>query len=216
MDKYDLVLDIIEHPDRYSDERLKEILSDPETRYIYNLLCKTDSAVEAQEEMTSEEIDREWSRFQSRTFRPRFKFLWLTGRAAVVAVFLLSSLVAVAIGIAVKVTVFDRAEEPTIAEVPVGTRYIASAPTEENTIQPTDSIPETTQPILFEDATLADILASVEKVYSVKADFRNPKARELHLYYRLDPANTLEETVEQLNTFEQINIRIDGKTLIIA
>ena len=35
MDKYELVLDIIEHPDKYTSEQLQEIMSDPETRKIY-------------------------------------------------------------------------------------------------------------------------------------------------------------------------------------
>lgn len=46
MDKYELVLDIIEHPDKYTSEQLQEIMSDPETRKIYILLCKIDSAIE--------------------------------------------------------------------------------------------------------------------------------------------------------------------------
>ena len=51
MDKYELVLDIVEHPEKYTSEQLAEIMSDPETREIYNLLCKTDSAIEANEEV---------------------------------------------------------------------------------------------------------------------------------------------------------------------
>ena len=51
MDRYELVLEIIEHPEKYSADRLSEIFSDPETKKIYNLLCKTDSAIEAAKEM---------------------------------------------------------------------------------------------------------------------------------------------------------------------
>lgn len=40
MDKYDIVLDLIEHPAEYTPEKIEEMLSDPETREIYNLLCK--------------------------------------------------------------------------------------------------------------------------------------------------------------------------------
>ena len=55
--KYDVVLDIIEHPENYTPEQLTEILSDSETREIYNLLCKTDSAIEAGREI---DVDAEW------------------------------------------------------------------------------------------------------------------------------------------------------------
>ena len=45
--KYDLVFDLIEHPENYTSEQLAKILSDPETREFYRLLCLTDSAIEA-------------------------------------------------------------------------------------------------------------------------------------------------------------------------
>ena len=51
MDKYELVLDIVEHPEKCTSGQLAEIMSDPETREIYNLLCKTESAIEANEEV---------------------------------------------------------------------------------------------------------------------------------------------------------------------
>ena len=48
MDKYDLVLDIVEHPEKYTSEQLAEIMSDPDTKEGYNMLCKVDSAIEAE------------------------------------------------------------------------------------------------------------------------------------------------------------------------
>ena len=59
--KYDVVLDIIEHPENYTPEQLTEILSDSETREIYNLLCKTDSAIEAGREI---DVDAEVETFR--------------------------------------------------------------------------------------------------------------------------------------------------------
>lgn len=214
MDKYDLVLDITEHPEKYSDAQLKEILSDAETRNIYNLLCKTDSAVEAQQEMSDDDVNQEWDRFQRRASKSRFKFLWLTGRAASVAMFLLCSLVALAIGVAVKVTVFNRGEAPEKADVSVQ-QEVGKTVAVDTIMAVNDSIAVPIKPILFEDATLTEIMTSVEKAYSVKVDFHNDKLKDLHLYYSLDPSNTLAETIEELNTFEQINIRIYGTTLII-
>ena len=60
MDKYELVLDIVEHPEKYTSGQLAEIMSDQETREIYNLLCKTESAIEANEEV---DVDAEWENF---------------------------------------------------------------------------------------------------------------------------------------------------------
>ena len=74
MDKYELVLDIIEHPENYTPERLTEIMSDPETREIYNILCKTDSAVAANKGV---DVDAEWDEFaRKHNVRRRRRFLW--------------------------------------------------------------------------------------------------------------------------------------------
>ena len=59
MDKYDLVLDIIEHPEKYTSEQLAEIMSEPETREIYNLLCKTESVIKGYEEP---DVSAEWEK----------------------------------------------------------------------------------------------------------------------------------------------------------
>ena len=61
---YALVLDIIEHPERYTEEKLNEIFSDSESREIYNLLCKTDSAIEAHNVV---DVDAEWADFLAST-----------------------------------------------------------------------------------------------------------------------------------------------------
>ena len=49
MDKYDVALDIIEHPENYTSAQLSEILSDPEMREIYNVLVKTQSAAKSRD-----------------------------------------------------------------------------------------------------------------------------------------------------------------------
>ena len=61
MDKYDIVLDLVEHPDKYLPERIAEILSDPEARKIYNLLCKAYSTLPSTE--AEVDVDAEWQRF---------------------------------------------------------------------------------------------------------------------------------------------------------
>ena len=85
MDKYDLVFDIVTHPDKYSSERLEEILSDPEIREIYALLCKINYAAESQNELTSDEVEEKWEKFECIHFNHRPAFQWFSGRAASIA-----------------------------------------------------------------------------------------------------------------------------------
>lgn len=193
MDKYDLVLDILANPGKYPPGRLEEILSDPGTREIYDLLCETVTAAGEPEPV---DIDRQWKTFKARRMlRPR-RFVWLGSRAATIAVALITSLVAVAIGVAVTVTVSR--SKPAKAE--------AAAP---------DAAPAQAEPVLFEDATLQAIMDEVAKTYRVQISFNDKDAAALHLYYKFDPALPLDEIIAQLNAFEQINITRNGDTLII-
>lgn len=208
MDRYELVLDIVEHPEKYSPERLNELLSEPETKEIYNLVCRLRSSMS---DRKSVNVDEEWLNFMSQHSRRKIKFMWLSGRAASIAILLMSSIVAIAIGFSVKIAVFDSRSESEVTS----DKVVESTTVTASTDTPADTAITITSPILFEDATLLEVMESVGKVYNVALRFNNRQTENLHLYYRLNPELTLEETIEQLNTFEQINIHIADKTLII-
>lgn len=208
MDKYDLVLDIIEHPENYTSGQLKEILSDPETRAIYNLLCKTSSAINARQEP---DIDAEWEKFTTHPTRPRRTFLWFGNRAASIATLVGTSIVAIAAGISITVSIIDHTSNEDAVETTIAP---ATATTTTDSII-NDSIGSTPKPILFENETLAAIMTEISKVYGVEVEYANKDAASLHLYYKFDPSLSLNEVLKQLNTFEQINIKQDGNLLTI-
>lgn len=214
MDKYQLLLDIIEHPERYTPERLREIMSDPETREIYHLLCDAGTAIKANREV---DIDAEWDRFARKhlAVKPSRRWFDLFGsRAASIAAIACTSVVAVAAGIAVTMAVTDRnsshgTERATVAEVP---SMIVGADT---VTQPVDSAVSVTGAIMFEDEPLERIMKEVASAYGVEVRIANSATGSLRLYYKLDTVLPLDEVISQLNTFEQINIRRDGDTLTI-
>lgn len=213
-DKYDLVLDMVENPEKYSPERLEELLSDPETREIYTLLSKTSSSLAEGEPV---DVDAEWKRFA--TEHPAVRRMWLPrflhsgSRAASVAAIALSSMVAVAVGIAVTVSVIDRKDSET--EI-AGTEYTATeANATASMAEVTDSVNTPAEPVLFEDAPLEEIMQTIGRTYGLKVRFENPETAGLHLFYKFDPELTIEEAIGQLNTFEQIKIAREGQTLIV-
>lgn len=211
--KYGLVLDIIEHPHKYSTQELDEILSDPETREIYNLLCKTDSAMNAKKEI---DIESEWNSFSGKHFgAPRRRnFLWIGNRAASIAVIICSSIVAVAAGIAVTMAVIEHkpaASQGSDAEA-IRSYTVAASDTIKTK---NDSVKVEKKPVMFEDESLEVIMEAVAKAYDVKIKFNSKEAAALHLYYKFDPSLPIDDVVEQLNTFERINIKRNKDTLII-
>lgn len=211
MDKYDLVLDIVEHPEKYTSEQLAVMMSDPETKEIYNLLCKTDSAIEANEEV---DVDAEWEDFSKKyPVHSRRTFLWFGSRAASIAAIAGTSIVAVAAGIAITVTVIGHKQGP-IAERGV-VAPSAVAVSADTTTTKNDTVMVGLTPVMFENEPLEKIMKEVASAYGVDVRFDNREAALLHLYYKFDPSLPLTEVVEQLNTFEQINIKHNGNILII-
>ena len=206
--KYALVLDIIEHPERYTEEKLNEIFSDSESREIYNLLCKTDSAIEADNAVN---VDAEWEAFSRKhAVNPRRYLLWFGSRAASIAALVCTSIVAVAAGIAVTVAVIERKPQSTTVN---DVDCLESA--DSLIIAPADTTISAAGPIMFENEPLEAIMETVARAYGVEVKFNSRETASLHLYYRLDPALPLDEVVSQLNTFERIDIKQEGDTLII-
>ena len=65
MNKTDLLLQMMEQPQHYTEEEWQEILADVECRELYTLMSKTQSAIDAtraDQEVTDDMIDAEWQR----------------------------------------------------------------------------------------------------------------------------------------------------------
>lgn len=225
MDKYDLVLDIIGHPENFSQEQLKELLADKETREIYNLLCKTCSTVN--HECDSPDANAEWEAFKAKRLKGdgnesakpaqlRMLTSWLSSRAASTAIVVGLSITGIAaIGIGIKMMADHRqtATKEAVADVkPLAT----AAAAEGDTIQTaTRQKPAPAEPIVFENATLETIMTAVGEYYGVSIRYTNAEAKSLRLYFRLDASLPLAEVTGQLNTFDRINITLKDNTLTI-
>lgn len=212
MDKYEIVFDIIEHPEKYSEDQLKELLADDEIAETYSLLCKIHASVKSH--ATTVNVDDEWRRFSKR-YRLRSKPNRHSGvgRVASIAVLFLSSFVALALGYAVKHS-FVSKENDIMAHAK--TQNVAAMNSEAVTADTINiDIPNRVEPILFEDDTLEVIMQTIGRHYGMEVNFRNNAAASLRLYYRFEPEHTIEETVESLNIFDGINILIDDNILFV-
>lgn len=212
MDKYELVLDIIEHPDNYSTEQLAEILSDAETRELYNLLCKTDSAIKANKEIN---VNAEWKIFSQKYYEHSHRNLFrIAGhRAASIAAIAGTSIAAVAAGIVVSMAVIEHKQKPLTDDITVAPSVFDTS-TDTITVN-NDFVVVDLTPIMFEDETLEKIIKEIADTYGVTYKFNNQDVTSLHLYYKFDPSLSVAEVVDQLNTFEQINIKQNGNILTI-
>ncbi len=212
MDKYEIVFDIIEHPERYSDDQIKELFADKEIAETYNLVCKIHASVKSNSSAVN--VDDEWQRFSKR-YRLQSKpdRRPILGRVAAIAVVSLSSIVALALGLAVKNSFISKESNITAYAKTQDEAIMVPHTVSADSIN--EDIPNVAEPILFEDATLEDIMQIIGRHYGMEVRFRNDAAASLRLYYKFEPDHTIEETIESLNVFDGINIIIDDNMLFV-
>ncbi len=63
MDKFEKILDIIDHQEKYSDEEIREILQDEECRKLYQTMMEVDSALLREAPLLLLMSDEEWEKF---------------------------------------------------------------------------------------------------------------------------------------------------------
>ena len=185
MNKTDLLLQMMEQPQRYTEEEWQEILADEECRELYTLMSKTQSAIyatRADQEVTDDMIDAEWQRLSDEKQEVRNeKFSLLKFAAMFVGILTLS-------GIA-------------FAAIHIASHYNASE--------------QETKVIKYDNVPLGEIFEELSAYYNVKVVYQNEDAPRLRLFYQWKPEYTLEKVVEMLNNFEWIQIKTENDTLFI-
>lgn len=209
-DNTDKLLDALEHPEQLTDAELDALLQNEEARELYGIMNKTADALT---ETTEPDVDEEWERFTAQNGKRTPIILRLmSGRHAAAAIAGVVSLVAVAATIGVRLAHNDRNRD---SDSNITEEAVMINPT------PTTATPDTVRiadetgayTIVFKDERLDRILPVIGKYYGKDVRIKNPETGNLRLYFKWDEQLTIEETVDQLNSFDQISIGFDGKTL---
>ena len=198
MNKTDLLFQMMEQPQAYTDQQWQEIFSDEECRELYTLMTKTQSAFDAQKDIDDETIDAEWKRLSASSNRS-----WLRVAAIFIGVLMLSGITFAAIHIIHHSTVI---QEPQPEERPI----------KEQTV-PTDTINSIVHsgPVLFDNVTLDSIAKDIAAYYHIEIDMQNEQARQLRFYFLWQPNDSLQEVIDKLDMFEQVDMAIEHGKLIV-
>ena len=194
MEKIERIIDMTEHPERYTEDELRQMLiDDDEGNRIYKTISEINVAFNMENGMRL-------------THRSKQHNFINNAAAAVIAICLISGITYAA------VTLIHRPSSQTEAVCPAP----AASPSES---VPVPGISESSSPSpivkTYENTTLATIVADIARVFSKQQAYRSDKAKSLRLYFRLDTRRGLEKNIEELNTFENINIEIKGDTLVV-
>lgn len=222
MENYDIILDLVEHPEKFSPENVHEILSNPEMKDLYNTLCRTSSALNANYHISDEQIDMEWQRLHSEYTKKQKQYniksfirrFLPSSRVASFTVILLTSLAALAFGIAVTVSVVEKKSKPKHDEISSEHSVMTTLDNDSIPVSP-KYLKDEIGPVIFEDVPLEDILKAISENYGVDVKFISQETAVIHLFYKFDSEQPIDEILEQLNTFDRIDIRKEGNTLIV-
>lgn len=216
MDKIDRLLDALEHPDRYTQNDLEEMLQDPDVKDVFDLLDKTKSSLQT---LPTPDIEAEWKRFaKNHTSSKDTHRFWLAGilsrniaatiATAIVSVTAVAAIVSIGIN---QLNQRQKASRPN----DVKTEYVEinAKPDSVKSVEPGKG--KTPVVIVFDNEPLKTIAGKIADYYGYQVDFNNEASKSLRLYFRWNQENTVEEVVTRLDNFEQIHIEIKDNTIKI-
>lgn len=199
MDNLDKLLEAIEHPERFSESELQELLSDPETNRLYLLMCASRAEEFLHDPSDSSEVDRQWDLFKTKR-RRKSLFSWIYSRkTAAVAAVLIASCSVIMVGVSLSNRFLGKSDGHEIDQTAMATNLPAEAGEQAN-LQVNDTV------IVFEDEKLDKILAEIAPYYNVNVDLKYPSSRGVRLFLKWESTTGLPELIEHLNSFDRINL----------
>ena len=215
MDKFEKILDIIDHQEKYSDEEIREILQDEECRKLYQTMVEVDSALESPSPIIN--VDEEWEKFsqehqlQEKATHPITS--WRKLAASIASFVLISGIAFAAIH-----TYIKRSQEPTQVTADTHPEVIKSDSAKQ--VAATDSLthPKPEKPAIhktFENVAFEQMLSEIASYYDLQVKFENNEDKTLRLYYEWNSHSSIENIVKELNQFENVNIELQQNELIV-
>lgn len=225
--QWDMLLDLLEHPEKYSETQKDELLGDEEVNELYQQLIETRQSLDfgkSKEEMKMPSIDAEWEKLKDEMKQnvetqqtAKLLPLWSPMRkvAAVAAVLVVSGITFAAIHL---VTRYHQASDKNNTELMASQKdsiQQVAAPQKSSIEEKTDSANLAQLPLVYENAELQNILTPIAGHFHLQVTYQNESARHIRLFLQLEKNMSLDDIIELLNHFEKVNIRHEGQTLIV-
>ncbi len=203
-EKMGRLLEMLEHPEKFSETEIKDILSDEECRECYNLLTEARRAMTLEDsDIAVPDVDEAWKLFHV----TRQRNWWRRVAVACIAVLLVSGLSFAAVNVVKHFTKAERGEQATTTEV----QEVVSPTSADDEL--TDTV--VTPPIMYENVELQTIMNDIAERYGVSVAYRDDKARTMRFYLQLSPDMPLDDVVSVMNHFENLCVTRSDDALIV-
>ena len=237
MNNEELIIDLIAHPERYSDQQMQEILSDDEALAAYTALLEARMAID-KSSAEKVDIDAAWRNFAAQNAAlleqhratdngklssdatPQNSSLhyFLTKWRKIAAMFVAAVAVSGLTFAAIHTFTADRQMQKSKAETVQKTDANANAADTARTVAEKDVAHAEKKPVFkktFENVALGNMLEEMASYYGMTVEFHNDAARSLRYYYEWDSANDINTVVDELNHSEQVAIAIEGNKIVV-
>ena len=222
MEKQDILLRMMEHPEKYSDQQWQEILNDPDCRRLYDMLSLTHSAVAAkavEDKLTDDEILSGWTKVEKAVKEkeqqpsPTAKIIPLRRWKVAAVVIAVVGLTGLAVAAVSNHWFEPRQEQPAVAQTTAVSHKTTVTPAVKDTVK---TMPQTTpKPKTFVNVPLVDILTELSSYYHVQVIWKNEQAKQLRFYFEWDPQDDMDAIADKLNHFQSVQLSVENGQLVV-
>ena len=205
-EKIQLLLDMQEHPEQFSEQALQTMLDDPEVRELMEATAQLKQAMMSDENNVND-VDTEWKRFaQTHLTEQKPERSWLKIAATFIGILMMSGIAFAAIHIIRNFSNAGIEPQKTIQETTIANSHQLPA----DTIK-TDTIPS--KVVRYDEATLEKILTDMADYYGLSLIWKSEDAKTLRLFYIWNKQQSAVETIRSMNSFERIRLELSDSIL---
>ena len=213
IEKIQLLLDMQEHPEQFSEQALQTMLDDPEVRELMEATAQLKQAMISEElKVKSEEFataDIEWQRFaQTHLTGQKPEHSWLKIAATFIGILMISGIAFAAIHIIRHTSNAGVEPQKPIQETTIANPHQLPADTLK-----TDTIPP--KVVRYDEATLEQILTDMADHYGLTLNWKSEEVKTLRLFYIWNKQLSASESTKQLNNFERFHIELNDSIITV-
>ena len=206
--KIQLLLDMQEHPEEFSEQALQTMLDDPEVRELMEATAQLKQAMMSDENNVNN-VDAEWQRFaQPHLTEQKPERSWLKIAATFIGILMMSGIAFAAIHIIRHTSNAGVEPQKPIQETTIANPHQLPADTVK-----TDSIPP--KVVRYDEATLEQILTDMADHYGLTLNWKSEEVKTLRLFYIWNKQLSASESTKQLNNFERFHIELNDSIITV-
>jgi len=196
--KIQLLLDMQEHPEQFSEQALQTMLDDPEVRELM------EATVQLKQAMISEEfVDERSGKAERNLLHSSFQKV----AATFIGILIMSGITFAAI--------YSLTPAPSHGGEESDYHQGGNATEEVTTSFPHRERLERESPVRYEEATLEQILTDMAHYYELSLNWKSEEAKTLRLFYTWNKQLSASESMRQLNNFERFHLELNDSIITV-